>query len=74
MRTQTLLMAPLKRGHRDTELASHYFQAVLPAQFDEYVWFAETRAVTPLPDAALMPADEARGIQPAPGSSPASRH
>ncbi|HEY2388908.1 MAG TPA: protein-L-isoaspartate(D-aspartate) O-methyltransferase [Candidatus Binatia bacterium] len=32
----------------DTELASHYFQAVLPAQFDEYVWFDETRAVTPL--------------------------
>jgi protein-L-isoaspartate(D-aspartate) O-methyltransferase len=32
----------------ETELASHYFQAVLPAQFDEYVWFDETRAVTPL--------------------------
>jgi protein-L-isoaspartate(D-aspartate) O-methyltransferase len=32
-----------------TELQSHYFQAVLPAQFDEYVWFDETRAVTPLP-------------------------
>jgi protein-L-isoaspartate(D-aspartate) O-methyltransferase len=31
-----------------TELASHYFQAILPAQFDEYVWFDETRAVTPL--------------------------
>jgi protein-L-isoaspartate(D-aspartate) O-methyltransferase len=30
-----------------TELASHYFQAVLPQQFDEYVWFDETRAVTP---------------------------
>ncbi|HVV81508.1 MAG TPA: erythromycin esterase family protein, partial [Kofleriaceae bacterium] len=38
-----------------TELESHYFQAVLPAQFDEYVWFDETTAVTPLPatDAAL---------------------
>jgi protein-L-isoaspartate(D-aspartate) O-methyltransferase len=34
-----------------TELASHYFQAVLPVQFDEYVWFAETSAVTPLPAA-----------------------
>ncbi len=32
----------------ETELASHYFQAILPAQFDEYVWFDETRAVTPL--------------------------
>jgi protein-L-isoaspartate(D-aspartate) O-methyltransferase len=32
-----------------TELQSHYFQAVLPAQFDEYVWFDETRAVTALP-------------------------
>jgi protein-L-isoaspartate(D-aspartate) O-methyltransferase len=32
----------------ETELASHYFQAVLPQQFDEYVWFDETRAVTPL--------------------------
>ena len=32
----------------ETELASHYFQAVLPAQFDEYVWFDETRAVTAL--------------------------
>ncbi len=32
----------------ETELASHYFQAVLPAQFDEYVWFDKTRAVTAL--------------------------
>jgi protein-L-isoaspartate(D-aspartate) O-methyltransferase len=32
----------------DTELASHYFQAILPVQFDEYVWFDETHAVTPL--------------------------
>ena len=32
----------------ETELQSHYFQAVLPWQFDEYVWFDETRAVTPL--------------------------
>jgi protein-L-isoaspartate(D-aspartate) O-methyltransferase len=31
----------------ETELASHYFQAVLPAQFDEYIWFDETHAVTP---------------------------
>lgn len=33
----------------DTELASHYFQAVLPEQFDEYVWFDETSAVQALP-------------------------
>jgi len=32
----------------ETELLSHYFQAVLPAQFDEYVWLDETRAVRPL--------------------------
>ncbi len=32
----------------ETELQSHYFQAVLPRQFDEYIWFDETRAVIPL--------------------------
>jgi protein-L-isoaspartate(D-aspartate) O-methyltransferase len=32
----------------ETELQSHYFQAVLPRQFDEYVWFDESRAVSPL--------------------------
>ena len=32
----------------ETELASHYFHASLPRQFDEYVWFDETRAVEPL--------------------------
>jgi protein-L-isoaspartate(D-aspartate) O-methyltransferase len=31
-----------------TELQSHYFQASLPAQFDEYIWFDETDAVTEL--------------------------
>jgi len=31
----------------ESELASHYFQANLPQQFDEYVWFDETKAVTP---------------------------
>jgi protein-L-isoaspartate(D-aspartate) O-methyltransferase len=31
----------------ETELASHYFQAVLPEQFDEFIWFDETRAITP---------------------------
>jgi protein-L-isoaspartate(D-aspartate) O-methyltransferase len=33
----------------ETELASHYFDAHLPEQFDGYVWFEETRAVKPLP-------------------------
>jgi protein-L-isoaspartate(D-aspartate) O-methyltransferase len=32
----------------ETELASHYFQACLPRQFDEYVWFDKTRALEPL--------------------------
>jgi protein-L-isoaspartate(D-aspartate) O-methyltransferase len=32
----------------ETELASHYFQAELPWQFDEYIWFDETTAVAPL--------------------------
>ncbi len=31
-----------------TELQSHYFYASLPHQFDEYIWFDETRAVRPL--------------------------
>ncbi|WP_417592820.1 erythromycin esterase family protein [Parasphingorhabdus sp.] len=32
----------------DTELASHYFEAILADQFDAYVWFETTKAVTPL--------------------------
>ena len=32
----------------ESELASHYFTAVLPRQFDEYIWFDESKAVTPL--------------------------
>jgi protein-L-isoaspartate(D-aspartate) O-methyltransferase len=32
----------------ETELASHYFAAHLPAQFDEWIWFDESRAVEPL--------------------------
>lgn len=31
----------------ESELGSHYFKAVLPDQFDAYVWFDETSAVTP---------------------------
>jgi protein-L-isoaspartate(D-aspartate) O-methyltransferase len=37
----------------DTELQSHYFEAALPAQFDEYIWFDVTRAVSPLATRAL---------------------
>jgi protein-L-isoaspartate(D-aspartate) O-methyltransferase len=32
----------------ETELQSHYFQATLPVQFDEYAWFDETHAVRAL--------------------------
>jgi protein-L-isoaspartate(D-aspartate) O-methyltransferase len=35
----------------ETEMASHYFRANLPQQFDEYIWFDNSHAVTPL-DAA----------------------
>ena len=31
-----------------SEFLSHYFEAVLADQFDAYVWFEETKAVTPL--------------------------
>src|SRR5579859_3827015 len=31
----------------ETELQSRYFQAVLPRQFDEYIWFDQTEAITP---------------------------
>jgi erythromycin esterase-like protein len=34
--------------HPDTELMSHYANASLPQQFDAFVWFDETSAVTPL--------------------------
>jgi erythromycin esterase-like protein len=36
----------------DSELYSHYFEAVLAEQFDAFVWFEETKAVTPLPSKA----------------------
>lgn len=32
----------------ETELESHYFNASLPHQFDEYIWFDETHAVDAL--------------------------
>jgi len=37
----------------ETELASHYFRASLPRQFDEYIWFDNTHAVTPLDTAEI---------------------
>jgi erythromycin esterase-like protein len=33
----------------ETERYSHYFEAVMSEQFDAFVWFEETSAVTPLP-------------------------
>ena len=36
----------------DTEILSHYFQAALARQFDEWIWFDRTHAVEPLPGAA----------------------
>jgi protein-L-isoaspartate(D-aspartate) O-methyltransferase len=32
----------------ETERQSHYFHAVLPDQFDEYIWIDETQAVRPV--------------------------
>jgi protein-L-isoaspartate(D-aspartate) O-methyltransferase len=51
--TKGLLKPRLERAigviyRPESELASHYFAAVLPWQFDEYIWFDETRAVAPL--------------------------
>ena len=32
----------------DTERLSHYFEAIMADQFDAFIWFARTNAVTPL--------------------------
>lgn len=37
----------------DSELASHYFEAILPTQFDAYIWIDRTSAVKPLDTAEL---------------------
>jgi protein-L-isoaspartate(D-aspartate) O-methyltransferase len=37
----------------ETERASHYFEANLPQQFDEYIWFDDTSAVTRLDTAEI---------------------
>jgi protein-L-isoaspartate(D-aspartate) O-methyltransferase len=41
----------------ETERWSHYAEAILPRQFDAFVWFDETEAVKPLPG-AQRPGDE----------------
>jgi erythromycin esterase-like protein len=47
--SQTLLERAIGVIYRpQSELSSHYFEAVLAEQFDAFVWFEETRAVTPL--------------------------
>jgi protein-L-isoaspartate(D-aspartate) O-methyltransferase len=42
----------------ETELLSHYFQAALPAQFDEYIWFDETSAIAPIETRELQEMQE----------------
>ena len=37
----------------DSELASHYFEAELPKQFDDYVWIDRTSAVKPIETSEL---------------------
>jgi erythromycin esterase-like protein len=44
----------------ETELWSHYVECRLPDQFDAYVWFDETKAVTPL---SLKPEAVERGAE-----------
>lgn len=41
-----------------TEIWSHYVECSLPQQFDAFVWFDETQAVTPLPTRARRGAEE----------------
>ena len=41
-----------------TERWSHYSECVLPKQFDGWVWFEETEAVTPLPGEVRPSEDE----------------
>ncbi len=55
---QALMQPKLERAigviyRPQSERASHYFQAVLPDQFDEYIWFNKSKAVTPL-DSRLL--------------------
>ena len=46
---QSLLQRAIGVVYRpESELLSHYFEAVLADQFDAYVWFEQTTAITPL--------------------------
>lgn len=49
----------------ETELQSHYFHASLPLQFDEYIWFDRTSAVSPISTskARQLPADHPFAIE-----------
>lgn len=38
-----------------TERMSHYFHAALPAQFDEYIWFDRSKAVTAITATNVLP-------------------
>jgi erythromycin esterase-like protein len=42
----------------DTELQSHYAEVELPGQFDAFLWFDRTTAVTPLPTSPRAGAPE----------------
>jgi protein-L-isoaspartate(D-aspartate) O-methyltransferase len=42
----------------ESELASHYAEVELPGQFDAFLWFDRTTAVTPLPTARRQDAPE----------------
>src|SRR5690348_137304 len=46
----------------ETERWSHYSEAILPKQFDAWVWFDETHAVTPLPG-EQRPGEEAKAVE-----------
>jgi erythromycin esterase-like protein len=46
----------------ETERWSHYSEAILPRQFDAWVWFDETKAVTPLAG-AQRPGEEAPSVE-----------
>ena len=39
----------------ETERQSHYFQAALPSQFDEYIFYDESQAVTPITLTNIVP-------------------
>jgi protein-L-isoaspartate(D-aspartate) O-methyltransferase len=61
--TEALMKARLERFigviyRPETERWSHYAEAVLPRQFDAWVWFDETKAVTPLPGEQLPGEDD----------------